>query len=209
MSGHLSVSRRPCYSEVDPIFRILIMRLVDDFIINPPRHLTRCTFVTPHELLTLDLWNQFGRLFLRVLFDRFTLPRVVHSLLLIFHVQHISPVESDGIDSLECTSDCKPETSFHYPTKRNIKQTSSAITMTDEQRLLGKLLDGYEPASRPTYIASNSVDVRFQMTLIQINQLNCQALAVLQSTGPNKDQNSKLASILENHNSCKEPKSGM
>ncbi|GAA48388.1 hypothetical protein CLF_101544 [Clonorchis sinensis] len=39
---------------------------------------TRCTFVTPHELLTLDLSNQFGRLFSRALFDRFALPRVVH-----------------------------------------------------------------------------------------------------------------------------------
>ncbi|KAA3678694.1 uncharacterized protein DEA37_0014957, partial [Paragonimus westermani] len=43
--------------------------------------------------------------------------------------------------------------------------------ITDEQRLLDTILHGYDSDSRPTYEASNSVTVGFQMTLIQISKL--------------------------------------
>ncbi|TPP62896.1 hypothetical protein FGIG_03227 [Fasciola gigantica] len=45
------------------------------------------------------------------------------------------------------------------------------FVIPDEQRLLQHILKDYDPASRPTYVASNSVNVGFQMTLVQINQL--------------------------------------
>ncbi|KAK4467918.1 hypothetical protein MN116_008465 [Schistosoma mekongi] len=44
--------------------------------------------------------------------------------------------------------------------------------MTDEQRLLSKILNGYDTASRPIFNASKSVQVGFQFTLIQISQLD-------------------------------------
>jgi len=42
---------------------------------------------------------------------------------------------------------------------------------TDEQRLLDKLLDGYNPASRPVYNASHQVVVKFGITLAQIQDM--------------------------------------
>lgn len=42
---------------------------------------------------------------------------------------------------------------------------------TDEQRLLDKLLTGYNPASRPVYNASDSVVVKFGLTLTQISDM--------------------------------------
>ncbi|VDO53658.1 unnamed protein product [Schistosoma margrebowiei] len=58
----------------------------------------------------------------------------------------------------------------------NIYETDISTTlilpiMTDEQRLLSKILNGYDTASRPIFNASKSVQVGFQFTLIQISQL--------------------------------------
>ncbi|THD28502.1 putative acetylcholine receptor [Fasciola hepatica] len=50
--------------------------------------------------------------------------------------------------------------------------TFGDFVIPDEQRLLQHILKDYDPASRPTYVASNSVNVGFQMTLVQINQLD-------------------------------------
>nr|QQY02603.1 nicotinic acetylcholine receptor alpha subunit-3 [Cryptocotyle lingua] len=88
------------------------------------------------------------------------------SLLLVFYAQ-----DSEA-------NDLQNSTSISNATEKLVRQHSTRTTKqytnqkTDEQRLLEILLKGYEPASRPTYIASNSVDVRFQMTLVQINQLD-------------------------------------
>jgi len=43
--------------------------------------------------------------------------------------------------------------------------------ITDEQRLLQKILENYDSASRPTFNASNTVQIKFQFTLIQIYKL--------------------------------------
>ncbi|RTG90133.1 uncharacterized protein DC041_0002539 [Schistosoma bovis] len=58
----------------------------------------------------------------------------------------------------------------------NLYETDISTTfilpiMTDEQRLLSKILNGYDTASRPIFNASKSVQVGFQFTLIQISQL--------------------------------------
>ena len=42
---------------------------------------------------------------------------------------------------------------------------------TDEQRLLDKLLTGYNPASRPVYNASEIVTVKFGITLTQVSDM--------------------------------------
>ncbi|CAH8552995.1 unnamed protein product [Schistosoma turkestanicum] len=57
--------------------------------------------------------------------------------------------------------------------KHQTDQVTTLIepVMTDEQRLLSKILNGYDTASRPTFNASKSVQVGFQFTLIQISQL--------------------------------------
>lgn len=57
--------------------------------------------------------------------------------------------------------------------------THGEVLIPDEQRLLQEILRDYDPASRPTYIASKSVNVGFQMTLIQISQLVSQLKMVL------------------------------
>ncbi|CAH8599721.1 unnamed protein product [Schistosoma intercalatum] len=59
----------------------------------------------------------------------------------------------------------------------NLYETDISTTlilpiMTDEQRLLSKILNGYDTASRPIFNASKSVQVGFQFTLIQISQLD-------------------------------------
>ncbi len=41
----------------------------------------------------------------------------------------------------------------------------------DEQRLLIKLLRGYETASRPVYNASHSVTIKYGLTLVQISDM--------------------------------------
>lgn len=42
---------------------------------------------------------------------------------------------------------------------------------TDEQRLLTKLLQRYDPASRPVYNASHNVTVMFGLTVTQISDM--------------------------------------
>uniref|UniRef100_A0A1I8FH26 Neur_chan_LBD domain-containing protein n=1 Tax=Macrostomum lignano TaxID=282301 RepID=A0A1I8FH26_9PLAT len=44
-------------------------------------------------------------------------------------------------------------------------------TWTDEQRLLHRILSSYDPASRPTIHAGKTVEVRFQIAMVQISQL--------------------------------------
>ena len=44
---------------------------------------------------------------------------------------------------------------------------------TDEQRLLDKLLTAYNPASRPVYNASDTVTVKFGLTLAQVSDMVC------------------------------------
>lgn len=48
---------------------------------------------------------------------------------------------------------------------------SSEAIPTDEQRLLDKLLKDYNPASRPVYNASDTVTVRFGITLTQLSDM--------------------------------------
>lgn len=46
------------------------------------------------------------------------------------------------------------------------------VVPTDEQRLLDKLLHGYNPASRPVYNASDVVTVKFGFTLTQVSDMD-------------------------------------
>ncbi|KAF7260630.1 hypothetical protein EG68_03037 [Paragonimus skrjabini miyazakii] len=66
----------------------------------------------------------------------------------------------------------QPRLDFSDVTEQNITHTRDYVhRITDEQRLLDTILHGYDSDSRPTYEASNSVTVGFQMTLIQISKL--------------------------------------
>ncbi|XP_052796704.1 neuronal acetylcholine receptor subunit alpha-10-like isoform X2 [Mya arenaria] len=47
----------------------------------------------------------------------------------------------------------------------------ASFVPTDEQRLLDKILAGYNPASRPVYNASHQVTVKFGITLAQIQDM--------------------------------------
>ena len=52
-----------------------------------------------------------------------------------------------------------------------ILESALGAIPTDEQRLLEKLLAGYNPASRPVYNASDTVTVKFGITLTQVSDM--------------------------------------
>ncbi|CAH8656231.1 unnamed protein product [Schistosoma rodhaini] len=76
-------------------------------------------------------------------------------------------VHNEGVQSYVDDSNMNPNAD-----EPNLSTSFIVPIMTDEQRLLSKILNGYDTASRPIFNASKSVQVGFQFTLIQISQLD-------------------------------------
>ena len=46
------------------------------------------------------------------------------------------------------------------------------LSIPDEQKLIMRLLNNYDPASRPVYNASKTVTINFGLSLIQLNDID-------------------------------------
>ncbi|XP_018651586.1 hypothetical protein Smp_130380 [Schistosoma mansoni] len=104
----------------------------------------------------------------------------IYSLLMNYLLPIHSIIYHEGImeENVDMTVDNEEVQSYVDDSNMNPNADESNLStsfivpiMTDEQRLLSKILNGYDTASRPIFNASKSVQVGFQFTLIQISQL--------------------------------------
>ncbi|CAH8634762.1 unnamed protein product, partial [Schistosoma rodhaini] len=105
----------------------------------------------------------------------------IYSLLMNYLLPIHSIIYHEGImeENVDMTVDNEEVQSYVDDSNMNPNADESNLStsfivpiMTDEQRLLSKILNGYDTASRPIFNASKSVQVGFQFTLIQISQLD-------------------------------------